>query len=353
MDIDGMFKELVENFNDILILTDQEFRIRYVSSSVTRIFGIEPYKVLGANIFSFVKPEKIGQWRLCIQQSADSSFQEEIALEINQTKTYFDVQVSNFLNNQNVKGLVIKLHDITSKKSRQRELERANEQLDQVIYKTTHDLKAPLMSAMGLVRLAENASDSEKAHYLELIKKSLFKLNGMIEEMNDFFRNDKLAVQREKIDMRAVISEELANLDTLTRDGGLSVHFSVAGDLDFYSDSIRVRTIIGNILSNAIKYKDPGKKEPFVRINVLIGEGTCEIHFVDNGIGIEAQYLNKIFELFFRATERSQGTGLGLFIVKDTVDKLRGSIEVSSEYGNGTTFIVKLPNQILQPAEVD
>ena len=73
----------------------------------------------------------------------------------------------------------------------------------------------------------------------------------------------------------------------------------------------------------------------------------------DNGIGIEPQYQEKIFDLFFRATDQSQGTGLGLFIVKDTIDKLRGKIEVESEPGRGTTFTIEIPNQIFQPVTVD
>lgn len=353
MDNDGMFKELVENSNDILIVTDQEFIIRYVSSSVTRIFSIESYRVLGASIFSFVSADKIEKWRQCITDSADTTFQEEISLKINGSKNYFDVQVSNFLNKTSVKGLVIKLHDITSKKFRQKELEKANQQLDQVIYKTTHDLKAPLMSAMGLVRLAESAPDQEKGRYIELIKKSLFRLDGFIDEMNNFFRNDKLAIQREQIDMEKLLKEELANLQTLHQNGQVDIGFTIEGKSLLFSDNIRLRTIIGNILSNAIKYRDPLKTNPFIRINVLITEEFCEIRFVDNGIGIEEEFQDKIFDLFFRATDQSQGTGLGLFIVKDTIEKLKGRITVNSVPNKGTTFTISLPNQILQPIEAD
>jgi signal transduction histidine kinase len=73
----------------------------------------------------------------------------------------------------------------------------------------------------------------------------------------------------------------------------------------------------------------------------------------DNGIGVEFQYQEKIFDLFFRATDQSQGTGLGLFIVKDTVEKLKGRIEVESEPGRGTTFTIEIPNQIFRPVTVD
>ena len=350
---DGMFKELVENSSDIIIVADEEFRIRYISSSVTKIFGIEPIKVLGLNIFTFVSPEKIDHWRDCLRDSSYTSFQDEIALTILQNqKTYFDVEVSNLLNKSNIRGLVIRLHDITAKKRRERELIRSNEQLDQVIYKTTHDLKAPLMSAMGLISLAEKAPVEERTQYLDLIKRSLLRLDSLIEEMNNFFRNEKLALQREKINISQLLEEELDYLENLHEGRKIDIQFSVDGNMDFYSDSIRLKTVITNLLSNAIKYTDAKKSKPFIRISVSIKEEICELRFTDNGIGIEPQYQSKIFDLFFRATTHSQGTGLGLFIVRDTIEKLKGTIEVHSIPDEGTTFIIQVPNQILQPIEV-
>lgn len=350
---EGLFKELIENSNDILIITDPDLKIRYVSSSVERSFNIQPMRLLGESVFTFVNAEKVEKWRECLLQKIEKSFQEEIPITVGTSTYYFDVQVSNFLDRKNINGLVLKLHDITAKKSKQKELEKANEQLDQVIYKTTHDLKAPLMSALGLIKLAEKAGGEEKDKYIGLIKHSLFKLDSLIEEMNNFFRNEKLAVQREKIDIRSFLNDAISDLNTLLEDSKIQIYLKVESENELYTDSIRLKTIVGNILSNAVKYFDAQKAEPFIRINVFITEEICELRFSDNGIGIEAEYLNKIFDLFFRATIQAQGTGLGLFIVKDTVEKLKGTIEVESTPGHGTTFIVNVPNQILQPLEVD
>jgi PAS domain S-box-containing protein len=217
MDNDGMFKELVENSDDILIVTDHEFKIRYISSSVKKTFLIEPLKLLGENIFSFASPDKIDSWRACLQDTSFTSFQDEISLKIAPgKKNYFDVQVSNLFNRSNIRGLFISLHDITKKKTKEQELERSNQQMDQVIYKTTHDLKAPLRSALGLVSLAENATPEEQGKYLGLIKKSLFKLDSFIEEMNVFFRSEKLALQNTRIDLKEILKDELSNFSDLT-----------------------------------------------------------------------------------------------------------------------------------------
>jgi hypothetical protein len=348
---EGMFRQLVEGSDDLIIVTDTEFRIQYISGSVQKIFGVEPVSVIGRNVFEFVNPSKSESWKKYIQ-SMEAAFSKEISLLIQGNKSYFDIQVSNF-EEPGTQGLVLRLHDITHKKQKEHALLKSVQQLDQVIYKTTHDLKAPLISALGLVALAQKATAEEKTIYIDLIKKSLLKLNSFIEEMNNFFRNEKLALQRERIDLHELIRLELEDLHALSPDGKVNISLDIKGNTEFYSDAIRVKTVLTNILSNAIKYSDPKKREPFIKIYVSIQEEICEIRIVDNGIGIDPQYHERIFDLFFRATDSSQGTGLGLFIVKDTIERLKGKIEVTSSLGHGSSFLIQIPNQISQPVEVD
>lgn len=351
---EGMFRELVESSDDIIIVTGNDFKIQYISSSVTKCFGLEPIRFLGKNIFSFIGPEKISYWRECLELQSFAFFRDEIILRTGKgTELCFEVHVANHFNRESIQGLVLKLHDISANKSREQELIRSNQQLDQVIYKTTHDLKAPLMSAMGLVNLAEKASVDEKSNYISLIKKSLLRLDSFIEEMNHFFRNEKLAVKRDKIDVKALLHEELYNVSNLYDETTLDIQFDIQAKSEFYSDSIRLKSIVANILSNAIKYYDPLKRAPFVRVTVRVNEEFCEFFFEDNGIGIDPQYHTRIFDLFFRATDQSQGTGMGLFIVKDTIEKLKGNIEVHSAESQGSVFRIRIPNQLYQPIEVD
>ena len=106
-------------------------------------------------------------------------------------------------------------------------------------------------------------------------------------------------------------------------------------------------------MNNAIKYADPEKSLPFIKVNAKVQTDFCIITFEDNGIGIEEEFKNKIFNLFYRATSQAQGTGIGLFIVKDTIERLSGKIEVESQIGKGTTFIVQIPNQLFKTAELN
>jgi signal transduction histidine kinase len=171
------------------------------------------------------------------------------------------------------------------------------------------------------------------------------KLDGYIEEMNDFFKGERLEVKREKIDLKRLISEEIDNLRNLHEMEKIKIETDVEQHIDFYSDLLRVRTIITNLITNAIKYSDFSKRWPFIRIEAIVKSQWCELKVQDNGIGIEPQYRDKIFDRFFRATTQAQGTGLGLFIVKDTVQRLSGTIEVSSLTRVGTTFGLVIPNQ--------
>jgi signal transduction histidine kinase len=142
-----------------------------------------------------------------------------------------------------------------------------------------------------------------------------------------------------------LILEEIDNLRDFHETGRIAISLDIDQQVDFYSDIFRVKTIITNLVSNALKYADFSKTAPSIRLEVEVNALMCIIRIQDNGIGIESQYQSKIFDRFFRATGQSYGNGIGLFIVKDTVQRLNGSIDVSSMKDVGTTFVVEIPNQ--------
>jgi signal transduction histidine kinase len=100
---------------------------------------------------------------------------------------------------------------------------------------------------------------------------------------------------------------------------------------------------LSNIISNAYKYYNAANRS-YLKINVKVTPFVLEMEFHDNGIGIKKEYVKKVFDMFYRATEKSQGSGLGMYIVKQAVDKLKGSIKVKSTFGKGTTIKITLPN---------
>lgn len=341
-----MFRELIENSCDITVVTDKDFKIRYISSSVTDIFGQEPIALLGRPIFEFINDKSAEDWKDAFSSFADhKTIDVSVRIPVNKEQRYFSAQFNNLVDDSQVRGIIVKLHDITEIKKREQALIESNQHLDQVFYKTTHDLKAPLRSVLGLIRLAENASDEQRLEYITLIKRSLLKLDVYLDEINDFFKGERLEIKREKIELKDLISEEIDNLRGFHETERIDIALAVNQQVDFYSDVFRVKTIVTNLISNAMKYADFSKAAPRISVEVEVNALLCTVRIQDNGIGIEPQYQTKIFDRFFRATGQSYGNGIGLFIVKDTVQRLNGSINVSSMKDVGTTFTVEIPNQ--------
>lgn len=341
---ESLLAELFDNSKNIVLVTDERFSIRYISSNVETIFGVKPYSLLGRNAFEFAPSDKREAWQNCIQQSLKSK-SSEIALTTPAGKEiHFEVTFTNHVNHNEIRGVVVLMHDITERKLAHKELIKTNNHLDHFIFKTVHDLQAPLQSALGLISLAESSEVNEREHYLKMIKASLQRLDAFIIELNSFFKNEKLAIQNEKIDFESIFNEELSSLKDMPEAREIKVDFSCVATAPLYSDSIRLKTIVTNILSNSIKYSDCSKTNRYIKVTANITDKICSIVIEDNGLGIEAQYLDKIFDMYFRAQTNMKGTGLGLYIVKDTIDRLQGTIEVKSQHGIQTKFYITLPN---------
>ena len=234
--------------------------------------------------------------------------------------------------------------------SQQQEIDRLNRALDMFTYSASHDLRSPLTTMMGLINLAEIAEDEkEKAKYFSLMRKSIGKLDTLVKEIVEITMNSKLGVSKEAINFRQLLKEKQEDLFYLKEMGKVKVVLELEKEAPiFYSDKNRIRVIFSNLLSNAIKFADLSKDRPVLSIKVSITEDEAVISFADNGIGIHDKHLPNIFDMFYRAHERQVGPGLGLYIVKETVEVLNGSIRVTSVEGKGSTFEVRVPNLLNQ-----
>jgi signal transduction histidine kinase len=113
---------------------------------------------------------------------------------------------------------------------------------------------------------------------------------------------------------------------------------------DFFTSATRLDILFNNLISNAIKYADLRKSDPYLEVLITAGPKEAEICVRDNGEGIPSDSVSKIFDMFFRASRRGTGSGLGLYIVREAIQKIKGTIEVKSELGKGTEFVVVIPN---------
>ena len=244
------------------------------------------------------------------------------------------------------------MRDITGIKTTEQQLrhniealQKTNAELDQFVYSTSHNLRSPLASILGLVSILQGETDrAEQAHYLQLIETSIHRLDSTISSIIDYSRNTRVEVVAEPINFHEMIAEVIDSLYFLLHVINVRVTTSLPDTISFATHAHRLKVIISNLLSNSIKYFNPQAVQPRVDISVSATEEGVLILVEDNGIGIPETMQNKIFNMFFRASEQSSGSGLGLYIVKETVDKLGGTISVTSQVGKGSAFTVRLPS---------
>ena len=222
-------------------------------------------------------------------------------------------------------------------------LRKANDELDRFVYSTSHDLKAPLSSVLGLINLSEKIEDrNELLKYFEMMKGRIATMENFINDITDYSRNSRLEVKVEPIKLFDLVHEIFSNHSFFDGVKEINPSINIDKDLTIRTDIERLKIILNNLINNSIKYRNL-QTENLIRLSAEIKGDDAFISIEDNGIGIEEAHIEKIFDMFYRASELSKGSGLGLYIVKETIDKLGGKISVKSNLGQGTSFTVQLP----------
>ncbi len=224
-----------------------------------------------------------------------------------------------------------------------RKLRKANVELDNFVYSVSHDLRAPIASVLGLVNLAKQEKDVDMMQkYLLMIAQSAEQQDTFIKDILDLSRNARLDVGQEDVSFNEMFNEIFEQLKYGSENKTVTKDVEINQTHHFKSDSKRLKVIFNNLISNAIRYSSD--KNPHIKIKADIDDTIAKIMVIDNGKGISKKHLKNVFKMFYRATEDNAGSGLGLYIVKETIDKLRGSINLDSVIKKGTTVTIEVPN---------
>lgn len=242
--------------------------------------------------------------------------------------------------------------DISTQAEHERDLEQKNEQLAKVngqmerfLYSTSHDLRSPLTSILGLVNLLKTETkENNLLEYVSKIENCTLKLDNIIKDIMSFSRTNYQRIHSVKIDMEPLIWKIINSYSIFPDFGKIFFEVKTSGNALFYSDRDRIEIILNNLIRNSIAFFDHHKVKPFVRINVNSGPGELMLEIIDNGIGIPVQHQPSVFNMFYKASDRSRGTGLGLYIVRESIQQLKGRIRLESEVGFGTVFRCTIPN---------
>ena len=225
-------------------------------------------------------------------------------------------------------------------------LSEANYELESFIYRASHDFRTPLTTMKGLLIMYEFDKDSDSAkQYLAMLKESTEMMDSRLLELTEIATNKNKMITSERINVASLLKELVQELRfTASLD---KIAISIEGDqtISISSDTARLKILLRNILVNAVKYKDTAKNRHIIKISVVNENGQIIIRFWDNGIGIPDAMLPKVFEMFFRGTQLSNGSGLGLYIAKTIAITLQYDIQIESKQGEWTQVSVILPTE--------
>lgn len=223
-----------------------------------------------------------------------------------------------------------------------RELTKVNQELDRFVYSASHDLRAPLSSIDGLIELSRRDT-ANRDKYLDLMKGRILVMDKLIHDIIDYSRNTRVPPVSEKVNFHQFVLEIVELMKYTNGNKNPKVQLLMDEKLTVQTDSSRLRVILNNLISNSIKYSDPDKDELIISIAASVSNDHFTFSIKDNGMGIAEDQKGKIFNMFYRASENAAGSGLGLYIVKESLERLNGSIQLQSEVGKGSIFMVTLP----------
>ena len=233
-------------------------------------------------------------------------------------------------------GMIISVLEVE-----QHNLKKANSELDTFLYRSSHDLRAPLTTISGIISIIRSIDDPDKKEeYFNAIQDRLIQADNVIRDIITLRKGQKTSLKIDEVNLKNEILKEFESLAEPT-NGSPELFIHAEENTHIHTDAARLHTILTNLLSNAIKYHhNPSEAE--IRVNIRKTEKGFNVEISDNGPGIDEKHVPKIFDMFYRAHKSSNGTGLGLYLVKDALEHMGGSISVTSEKGKGTTFDIHL-----------
>lgn len=346
---ESLFSQLFQNLPMAVVMLDENGKVSEINRGFEQMFGYTKQDLRGKNLNDYIVPDDLRSEGIDLNNLIASNRVVSVeSIRKHRSGKLIDVilcGVPVMFENEAI-GIFGVYVDISDRKKVEEELKVRNTELDNFVYKVSHDLRAPLSSVLGLVNLSKLQGNTDNPlEYINIIGEKIQALDHFISDVLSHSKNLKMDVDICKVDLKKVIEQTFTDLGYL--DGARKTRKIVRIDgIDFYSDPWRISEIFRNLVSNAIKYRKPGSDESEIVIKINVDQLCADISFADNGIGIKDSSLKRIFEMFYRATDQGEGSGIGLYIVKNAVEKLGGQIRVASSPGEGTRFHILLPNRI-------
>jgi PAS domain S-box-containing protein len=319
------------------------------SDEAFRIFGIEPDTIQASQelFLSTIEPDDLEWVKSTMDHSAQNlepfSIRHRIRLGDGSTRTLLSVGRYEFDKSKKPLRLYGISLDVTELREKEKKLEEANKDLETFIYKSSHDLRSPIASLLGLINVARaDITDVKALSYLDMVNEVVLRQNKMLLNLIDVMaiRNQKVIAR--SFEIEPLVTEVLLSLESM--EGFNKVKFSVNLKMDkpMQTDRKLLKTALLQLIENSILYASEHGAETHIQI-ACDEQDNILLEVADNGTGIPNESLDKIFDMFYRASFLSKGSGLGLYLAKTAVERMGGRITVSSEERKGSTFFIRLP----------
>ncbi len=338
---------VLERFTDAMFVINDAFKFVHINEQAAELFQKDKNELLEKviwNEFSVSKSTQFyKQFHTAFENKVDIHFEELFE----HTGQWFEVHGCMTSN-----GLLVYLRCISKRKNIEKKLQDKNEELlkinhelDNFVYRAAHDLRGPLASVLGLINITkiEDSAD-KKVEYLDKMTGCINNLESVFDNIVHYSRNSSLFVQSDEINFDLLFDEIFSQLHYIKGADNVTRNLVIKQNAPFHSDQSRIKDALQNIIINAIHYQKTNIANPFVKINITTDYEKVRIIIEDNGNGIPKEHVSRIFNMFYRASEQSNGSGLGLYVVHEIIKKLGGTIKVKSQLKIGTTFTIDIPN---------
>lgn len=230
--------------------------------------------------------------------------------------------------------------------ARTKELERANAELEKFVYSASHDLRAPVVSMQGVLKVVKaEGVEGPSSEYFEMMERSVNKLSDIVDNIIHYYQNMRSDEILQDVEFDSFIDQVLGTSKGYDPNGRLKIVKDITQSSAFKCDTHRLQVVVANLISNAIKFQDPQKQEPILEVQIVQNAEKAVIRVTDNGLGIAPDLLPSVFDMFYKSDEKNVGSGIGLYIAKEATEKMGGKISVTSDPLIQTRFTLEIPNR--------
>ena len=339
------FDSVLKSIGDILVIFDSQFKINQINSKALELLGYQETELLGKGLnFLFKQEGDALEFKDLLFDKGKIYNKESHFLLAGGEDLPVTVSVSEIsAAGENAKGYVLLAKDLKQFYIFSDALKKKNKELETFVYKVSHDLKGPVASVIGLLDLVVNGSEEDRVLYLDMMKQSLQKLDKSIVSLLNFTLANKTDLNVTNIPLKKLTCDILDSLQAFPGRSEVDFKLDIEDSLLVTTVPELLTSILQNFLENAIKYRNSSTSST-VKITTHKVQKAVNICIKDNGLGMSSQVRDRAFDMYFRGENKTPGSGLGLYITKNNIEKIGGHVELKSEEGEGTEVLLTIPN---------